>query len=135
MRRRPNDPRLWAAALGASAGFAAVPAIAVEEAMTAPAAQAADQPVTLVVRQDGRLIDARVIAATQCDCGGSFRIESQTGSSNRSVNTSSFGPLQEVGRVLSHVRFGGSDEWRVRLTVSIDGREDYVIVRSSDAEL
>lgn len=100
--------------------------------MTAPATQVADQPITLVVGQDGGLIDARVVAAGLCDCGGTFRIESQSGSSNRSVNTSSFGKLDEVGRLLSHIRFGRSDDWSIRLTVSINGRDDYVIERGSD---
>lgn len=100
--------------------------------MTAPSPQTAEQPVTLVVGHDGGLVDARVIAAALCDCGGTFRIESQSGSSNRSVNTSSFGRLDEVGRVLSRVRFGRSEDWSIRLTVSIAGRDDYVIERASD---
>lgn len=131
MRSRPNDPRWWLAAFGASAAAFAAPATAVDESVTAPAPQAAEQPVTLVVGHDGGLVDARVIAAALCDCGGTFRIESQSGSSNRSVNTSSFGRLDEVGRVLSHVRFGRSEDWSIRLTVSIAGRDDYVIERAS----
>ena len=97
--------------------------------MTTAAAQ--DQPITLVVSRDGALVDARVMDAAPCRCAGHFRIESRSGSSNNSVNTSSFGAIDEAGRVLSHVRFGGSDDWTIRLTVSIDGREDYVITRSS----
>lgn len=95
-------------------------------------ASAADQPVSLVVRRDGPLVDAQVVAVASCACGGRFRIESRSGSANNSVNTSSFGRIDTPGKVLSHVRFGGSDDWSIRLTVSIDGRDDYVIARSSD---
>ena len=97
--------------------------------MTAGVTQ--DQPITLVVSKDGALVDAKVMAAAPCRCAGRFRIESRSGSANNSVNTSSFGAIEEAGRVLSHVRFGGSDDWSIRLTVSIDGRDDYVITRSA----
>lgn len=95
-------------------------------------ASAADQPVSLVVRRDGPLVDAQVVAVASCTCAGRFRIESRSGSANNSVNTSSFGRIDKPGVVLSHIRFGGSDDWSIRLTVSIDGRDDYVIARSSD---
>ena len=101
-------------------------------AAAASGASAESQPVSLVVRRDGALVDAQVVAVGRCDCGGRFRIESRSGSSNNSVNTSSFGRIDTPGKVLSHVRFGGSDDWSIRLTVSIDGRDDYVIARSSD---
>ncbi len=97
--------------------------------MTQPAPE--DRPITLMVQDEGGLIDARVTATAPCSCAGRFRIESRSGSSNNSVNTSSFGAIDEAGRVLSHIRFGGSDDWSIRLTVSIDGRDDYVITRSS----
>lgn len=128
MPRRPGNAR-WTVYLAAIAGLFAVPFAGAAEAMTAAATQ--DQPVTLVVQKDGALIDAKVIAAAPCHCAGRFRIESRSGTSNNSVNTSSFGSIDEAGRVLSHIRFGGSDDWSIRLTVSIEGRNDYVITRSS----
>lgn len=95
-------------------------------------AATADHPVTLIVRRDGALVDAQVVAASACECSGRFRIESRSGNSNNSVNSSSFGQIDRAGAVLSHVRFGGSDDWTIRLTVSIDGRDDYVVTRTSD---
>lgn len=129
MPRRPGDARRLASIVAASALLGIAPGAAAEASMTAAAAQ--DQPITLVVARDGALIDARVMSATPCRCAGHFRIESRSGSSNASVNTSSFGAIDAAGRVLSHIRFGGSDDWSIRLTVSVDGREDYVITRSS----
>jgi hypothetical protein len=129
MPHHRGDARWLAPLLAAAAMSAALPAAAADEAMTGSVSQ--DQPITLVVSKDGALIDARVMAAAPCDCAGRFRIESRSGSSNNSVNTSSFGTIKEAGRVLSHVRFGGSDDWSIRLTVSIDGRDDYVVIRSS----
>lgn len=131
---RPNDPRWWLAALCVSVGIFAPPALAKEHPVTEAAPQADDQPVSLVVTPEDGLIDVRVITAALCDCGGRFRIESQGGNANRSVNTSTFGSLEEVGRVLSHVRFGRSEDWSVRLTVSIEGRDDYIVVRTSGEE-
>lgn len=130
MPRRPGNAR-WTVSLAAIAALSTVPFAGAAEAMTATATQ--DQPVTLVVQKDGALIDAKVIAAAPCRCAGRFRIESRSGTSNNSVNTSSFGSIDEAGRVLSHIRFGGSDDWSIRLTVSIDGRGDYVIARSSSS--
>lgn len=129
MPRRPDNARWPVFLLVAIATFGATPVAALDDAMTAPVMQ--NQPITLVVRKDGALIDARVMAAAPCRCAGHFRIESRSGSANNSVNTSSFAAIEEAGRVLSHVRFGGSDDWSIRLTVSIDGRDDYVITRSS----
>lgn len=130
MHRSPDNASWIATLLAASATLAATPAAAGHEVMAAVLPQ--DQPVTLVVEKDGALIDAKVMAAAPCQCGGRFRIESRSGTSNNSVNTSSFGTIEEAGRVLSHVRFGGSADWSIRLTVSIDGRDDYVITRSSN---
>lgn len=96
-------------------------------AMTIPS----DQPVTLTVEQNGTLVEAKVLAAATCDCAGRFRIESQSGTSNRTANTSSFSNLGEAGRVLSNIRFGHGGEWEVKLVVSIEGREDYTLHRSS----
>lgn len=128
MRRLPGDAR-WLAPLLAASVLSGVAPAAADEAVSASASQ--DQPVTLLVRKDGALVDAQVVAAAPCRCAGRFRIESRSGSSNNSVNTSSFGMIEEAGRVLSHIRFGGSDDWSIRLTVSIEGRDDYVITRSS----
>lgn len=105
-----------------------------DEHMTASPDPVAGQPITLIVNQNGPLIEAQVISAASCQCGGRFRIESESGSSNHSDNSSSFSAVGAPGRVLSNIRFGGSDTWSVRLTVSIDGREDYVIHRSSAEE-
>lgn len=99
--------------------------------MTATSNVPADQPITLVVQKNGPLVEAQVVSASTCQCGGRFRIESESGSSNRSDNSSSFREVGAPGKVLSNIRFGGSDEWSVRLTVSIDGRDDYTIHRSS----
>ena len=60
-------------------------------------ASAADQPVSLVVRRDGPLVDAQVVAVASCTCAGRFRIESRSGSANNSVNTSSFGRIDKPG--------------------------------------
>lgn len=129
MPHHRGDARWVAPLFLAAAMSAAPPAAAADDAMTAGVAQ--DQPITLVVSKDGPLVDAKVMAAAPCRCAGRFRIESRSGSANNSVNTSSFGAIEEAGRVLSHVRFGGSDDWSIRLTVSIDGRDDYVITRSA----
>lgn len=93
-----------------------------------------DHPVTLIVEQHGPLVEAKVISASACECAGKFRIESQSGTSNRTANTSSFHNLGEAGRVLSNIRFGHGGEWDVKLIVSIEGREDYTLQRSSTDE-
>lgn len=129
MLRSRNRPSWRAMTMLAAAGLTGMSAMSPDQA----AAVTGDQPVTLVVQRDGALIDAQVIAAEACACGGRIRIESRSGSGNHSVNSSSFGQIREPGAVLSHVRFGGSEQWSIRLTVSIDGRDDYVITRTSDA--
>lgn len=88
-------------------------------------------PVILTVEQHGTLVEAKVLSAAPCDCAGKFRIESQSGTSNRTANTSSFRNLGEAGQVLSNIRFGHGGEWDVKLIVSIEGREDYTLQRSS----
>lgn len=131
--RRPQDNVRWPLSmLAAFASLGPVSSAGALEAMNGSSPQ--DQPVTLVVQDEGGLIDARVMATAPCNCAGRFRIESRAGTSNNSVNTSSFGAIDEVGRVLSHIRFGGSDDWSIRLTVSIDGRDDYVVTRTSSGD-
>ncbi|MFN3819712.1 hypothetical protein [Blastomonas sp.] len=88
-------------------------------------------PVILTVEQHGTLVEAKVLSAAPCDCAGKFRIESQSGTSNRTANTSSFRNLGEAGQVLSNIRFGHGGEWDVKLIVSIEGREDYTLQHSS----
>ncbi|MDM7956364.1 hypothetical protein [Blastomonas sp.] len=105
----------------------------VEQSARAMTSQS-DQPVTLTIEQHGTLVEAKVMSAAPCDCAGHFRIESQSGTSNRTANTSSFRSLGEAGRVLSNIRFGHGGEWDVKLIVSIDGREDYTLHRSSTDE-
>jgi hypothetical protein len=138
----PNKPRPdkarrghfnWAMmAVLSFACFGTAQASSLDEHMTISPDQTANQPITLIVRQNGPLVEAQVVSASSCQCGGRFRIESESGSSNRSDNSSSFREVGTPGKVLSNIRFGGSDNWSVRLTVSIDGREDYTIHRSSD---
>ncbi|GGB56168.1 hypothetical protein GCM10010833_08600 [Blastomonas aquatica] len=106
-------------------------ASSLEDSMTPSPALPTDQPVTLIVQQNGPLVEAKVVSTSSCACPGRFRIESESGSSNRTANTSSFSAIGAAGNVMSNIRFGGSDEWSVKLTVSIDGREDYTILRSS----
>lgn len=136
MRLTPAE-RCWTAALllatatGAAASANASPSV--EKSALAMTTRS-DQPVTLTVEQHGKLVEAKVMSAAACDCAGHFRIESQSGTSNRTANTSSFRNLGEAGRVLSNIRFGHGGEWDVKLVVSIEGREEYTLHRSSTDE-
>lgn len=135
MSLNPADTRwtvglLLAATMGVATAHASP---SVEQSALAMTSRT-DQPVTLIVEQHGKLVEAKVMSAAPCDCAGHFRIESQSGTSNRTANTSSFRNLGEAGRVLSNIRFGHGGEWDVKLIVSIDGREDYTLQRSSADE-
>jgi hypothetical protein len=135
MRLNPVNGRwtarlLLAAAMGVTSAHASP---SVEQSALAMTSQTT-QPVTLIVEQHGKLVEAKVVSAAPCECAGQFRIESQSGTSNRTANTSSFRNLGETGRVLSNIRFGHGGEWDVKLVVSIEGREDYTVHRSSSDE-
>ncbi|WP_439469586.1 hypothetical protein [Blastomonas fulva] len=122
----------WLAAMSAAAMYPGSAGASPSIDESAPAMSSLpDQPISLIVEKDGPLVSARVVAAGACACSGHFRIESESGTSNRTANTSSFSSLSDAGRVLSNIRFGGSDDWRVKLIVSIDGRDEYTVVRSS----
>ncbi|MBU2357971.1 MAG: hypothetical protein KKB02_03435 [Alphaproteobacteria bacterium] len=135
MSLNPAETR-WTAGLllAATMGVATAHASPSVEQSALAMTSRSDQPVTLIVEQHGKLVEAKVMSAAPCDCAGHFRIESQSGTSNRTANTSSFRNLGEAGRVLSNIRFGHGGEWDVKLIVSIDGREDYTLQRSSADE-
>lgn len=136
MLRHLNSPLSYLGTFVALACMGAAHASSQDRPMTpspqsAPGDVQADQPITLVVSKHEGLVEARVVSAAPCQCAGRFRIETESGTANHTTNSSSFRSSGTAGQVMSNIRFGGSDDWRVRLTVSIDGREDYTVIRSS----